>query len=359
MRYLSSFLGIVPIFLTWNCAVARDGTLFLIQPTPVNGNHYVVSKQIDAMKIGFELALNAFKKKYPSLQCKPDIKINFQLRTDAKLFDEVRLISQTPGKKALIGVTRTDFARLAARAAAGTDLIGISSAAISDELHDINPNFISIGTRYQNQWKVAAAGLRKLRCVPSNTLGVFALNDVWSEYYKKSYLRQGYDKTTDLDKFLVKPVIDSHVKCIVFGVPAPAAIKPLSQLFVMQWPGAVIGPQDWTYFSDEIRSLLADYEKRATRVYTNLIWTRNETDKSKAWAGKNFDKSEVVEPIHVTAFDATMIALNYLCRNQNVLKFDSVRWSQFGTVRDYQALTPSGNLEAPIYFVELPLEEWK
>lgn len=358
MRYLITFLGTWLIFLNGNFTWADNGKLFFIQPTAANKNTYVVSKQIDAMKIGFELALKEFKSNFPKLQCKPGITTDFELHTEADLFDEIKRFSKIPGKKAMIGLTRTNFARLGASASAGSDMIGISSAAISEELRNINPNFISVGTAYQNHWKATAAGLKTLNCTPGNTLGIFAYQDVWSGYYKKSFLGNGYEMVMDVDKFSSAPDIPVEVRCIFLGVSAPRAVKPLSKLLTIGWPGIIVGPHDWTYFSAEIRAVLADYKRRTSRIYATQIWHRHEDDESRSWTNKHFGNTALVEPIHVSVYDSTIIALNYLCRGQNVLEFNSDRWRQFGTLRTYQGMSPSGNLEAAMRFVELPLVEW-
>lgn len=357
MSYLTNVVVTGFIFLVWKVASAGDGRLFFIQPTPVDKNFYLVSSEIGNMKIGFDLALKAFKIQFPTSTCTPAITENFYLHTDAQLYDEVRRISALPGPKVMIGLAMTNHARIAAYAAAGTDLIGISTESVTDELRGINPNFISLGAAYQNHWKVTAAGLNTLKCTPENTLGLFAFKSVWSGYYKKSFLEGGYKMAIDVDTFQSVPDIHSKTKCIFFGVSNAASIKPLSMLLEMKWPGTIVGPHDWTYFSGGIRALLADHQTRASRVYAPMIWQRNETEKSKKWAEKNFGKT-LAEPIHASVYDTTIIALNYLCRHQNVLQFNANRWQQFGTLRTYQNMAPSGNLETDIHFVELPLVEW-
>jgi len=358
MRDLINTVVLLSVFLIGQVVWASDGQLFFIQPDAVEKNTYVLSTQIEAMKVGFDLAVKAFETKFSKTKCKPDITVNFGLHTDANLVEEVKRISNLPGKKVMIGFTRTNFARLAAHASVGTDMIGISSAAISDELGDINPNFISVGTVYQKHWKATATGLHSLKCTPGNTLGIFAFKDVWSGYYKKSFLSGGYRRAVDVDEFSSLPDIDSKVKCIFLGVSAPRSIQPLSKLLTMKWPGVVVGTHDWTYFSAEVRELLAEHKKRATRVYTTLIWHRNDTDESKKWANKHFGKATIVDPFHASVYDSTIIALNYLCRNQNVLEFNADKWKKFGTLRTYQGMSQSGNLETAINFVELPLVEW-
>lgn len=351
-------LGLGLIFLTGNVTWADDGRLYLIQPIAGDKSTYVLSKQGDAMKFGFELALKDFKIKFPKLECKPDITVNMDIRSDSDLYDEVKRLSKVPGRKAVVGLTRSDFARLAASAAIGSDTIGISAGAISNELQSINPNFISVGTAYQHHWKATAAGLKTLNCTPDNTLGIFAFKYVWSGYYKKSFLEEGYKRVVDVDKFLSVPNVPANVRCIFLGLTSPASVKPLSKLLAMKWPGAIIGTHDWVYFSAEIRALLADYKQRASRIYSVINWSRNENDQSRSWANKYFGGVTIVEPIHASIYDATIIALNYLCRGQNVLEFNADRWKHFGTLRTYQGMSASGNLETAIKFVELPIIEW-
>jgi hypothetical protein len=358
MKYLINTLAVLSVFLIGKDVLADDGRLFILQPISVDKNTYVVSKQIDAMKMGFELGINAFKAKFPNSKCEPDISANFDIHTDANLYEEIRRISTLQGKKVVVGLTRTNLARLAAHSAAGTDIIGVSSGSTSDELRDINKNFISVGTATQQHWKAGAIGMKGLNCTPDNTLGIFAFKDVWSGYYMKSFLADGYKLTADINEFLSAPDIQSNVKCIFFGVTAPASVKPLSKLLAMEWPGVIIGNLDWTFFSAEIRTVLADYKKRASQIYATVNWRRDETEESQNWANKHFGNTTLIEPIHFGTYESTIIALNYLCRGQDVLKFDRNRWKHFGMLRTYGGMSESGNLETSIQLVKLPLAEW-
>ncbi len=354
LRSLAWLLGSLLASAAW----AGDGQLYFFQLIAVEKNTYVVSSQVESMRRGFRAAVQDFQEKYPS--CKPDIHVNLELHTDSALFEEVSRVSRLPGPKAMVGLTRTNFARLGARAAAGTDMVGISSAAISDELRDINPNFISVGTVYPQHWKATAAGMASLGCKPDDTLGVFAFKDVWSGYYRKSFLGAGFKSAVDVEDFMAAPTPPpARTKCIFLGLSTPASVAPLSRLLSAGWPGVIIGTHDWTYFSAEIRAVLAEHKRRASRVYATMIWRPEETPESKAWVEAHFARDELVEPIHASVYDSAIIALNHLCRQQAVLSFDAPRWRQFGTLRTYRGMSASGNLETDIHFVELPLVEWR
>ena len=350
--WLLGLLSLVSAGGSW----ASDGHLYLFQLIAVDTNTYAVSSHIESMKFGFQAAVKDFQAKYPN--CKPDITVNLELHSDAALFEEVSRVSRLPGPKAMVGLTRTNFARLGARAAAGTDMVGISSAAISDELRDLNPNFISVGTAYPQHWKATAAGMASLGCKPDNTLGVFAPKDVWSGYYRKSFLGGGFKSAVTVDEFMSAPPQPAQTTCIFLGLSTPASVVPLSRLLAAGWPGLIIGTHDWTYFSAEIRAVLAEHKTRASRIYATMIWRPDETVASKAWVGAHFGRSALAEPIHASVYDSTVIALNHLCRQQSVLSFDAQRWRQFGTLRTYRGMAPSGNLETDIHFVEIPLGEW-
>lgn len=347
------------MYLMGAITFADDGKLFFMQSTAVDKQTYVLSSQIQAMKNSFDMALREFRAQNPHLKCTPSIEWKFDLFNDADFYEEVRKISMRPGRKAIVGLTRTNFARLAARAAVGTDMVGISSGSTSDELRKINPNFISVGSATHKQWEAAAEGLKKLSCTPHNTLGIFSDKDIWSAYYRKSYLGSGYKMLVTIDELLAKPNIDRDVKCIFFGITVPASIKPLSKLLAMEWPGIIIGNYDWTFFSAEIRAVLSEYKSSVSHIYATLNWSPKDTDESQQWVRKYFRNSALVEPIHAGVYDSTIIALNYLCRDQDVLHFNKDLWKSFGTLSEYGGISTSGNLETDIRFVELPLAEWK
>jgi hypothetical protein len=130
---------------------------------------YVTSMQTKVMHQAFLLARRDYELNNP----KCDLQIDEQLRIpdEQKLFMMVKEQAQRPGRKAIAGITRSNFARLSATAAKGSDLRGIASASFTDELKSINPNFITVCDSWEKQLEASVKYMRQTACVDSNTLG--------------------------------------------------------------------------------------------------------------------------------------------------------------------------------------------
>jgi hypothetical protein len=303
------------------------------------------------MHEAFSIAMRDFRARNP--RCNVSVDEQLGISDEESLYKNVKNASIHPGRNVLVGITRSNFARLAARAAQGSKLRGISSAAFTDELHAINPNFISISSPWIRQWDISKRHLVKAGCSADDTVGIFTFRDVLSKHYRKGFFDSGYRFEYDVDK--LEKLLEGRLaktRCVFMGTSLPGSMKPLSFLYSHNWGGTVVGMGDWTFYTPEMKQFLKRSPGRKFRIFSPLVWSKDENPRVREWISKNLPNMEV-EPLTIGVYDSTILGLQYLCRGEDIRKFDAARWANYGLLRDYTGLAESGNLLSPMHFVEI------
>lgn len=214
-------------FILPNFALAEKGnTVEFLQIAPVSLNTYILESQVRIMERVAKRAAEDFFA--DNKDCKVTFRSNALLRSDEDLFTAVKKAAATAGERSVVvGFTRTDFARVAARAAVGSKLIGLSSAAISPEPHRINPRFVSLGSSVDAHWAVTSKLLQDKGCSKQTTLGVFVFGDAWSGYYRERFEKSGFPSGLDITQSFPSDAtsVPSQLlgaKCLFLDYLAPA-----------------------------------------------------------------------------------------------------------------------------------------
>ncbi len=337
------------------CHATTPKELYFLQVMPIQSDTCILSTQMAVMQKAFNIALSEFKIRYGDFNVQ--VIQDLQIPDEEQLYRTVKAISSThAADKVVVGITRSTFARVAAKAALGTSLIGISSAAFSDELRKINHNFISVSSPWQRQWGVSIKKLLQLECIDNNTLGVFNSKDILSRSYEKGFKDAGFTNTIDSDDLVdpKKHIELNRYSCIYMGTLLPGSISPLSAIYKNQWAGTVVGMGDWTFYTPEMKELLKRMPNRKFRIFAPIVWQSTENDRTKVWLKKNFGKNaNTVEPLTMGVYESATLALNYLYFGADVLAYDRKKWNNFGLLRDYEGMAESGNLLSKVDLVEI------
>ena len=331
---------------------SRPKVLHLVQINPLASEAYMLSQQETATLDAVDVAIGEARALYP--ECVFELQRTFGVGTEEDLFQTIKNIASLPGDHVVFGVSRSTSARVAARASSGTSLVQISIAAGTDDLRRLNPYTLSVSAPSAKQWESITGKLKELNCEASKTLGVFSSGDSLSQIFRRLYLESGFTEVLELDELLsgpetVKRALD--MQCIVLGTSLPAAIEPLTRLHEHRWAGYALGTGDWTFFAPEMRQYLARTPGRSLRLFAPSTWEIGENEKSSRWVRRHFNDRNV-EPLHIYTHDATMLALAHLCRQADVLVYNST-WENFGLLRDYLTVLPSGNLDPNFHLVEI------
>lgn len=355
--------GLLSFCLAGYAKAETVATVDFLQIAPVSLNTYVLEGQVRIMERVSKLAADDFFA--DNKDCKVTFRSNALLRSDEDLFKAIKKVAATgsSAQSVVVGFTRTDFARVAARAAVGTNLVGLSSAAISPEPHRINSRFVSLGSPVADHWAVTRRLLQDNGCSKESTQGIFVFGDAWSGYFREAFEGAGYATGLDLARVfapesatLPQPV--TAAKCLFLGLPSTRAAQALARLRASGYTGTVVGTHDWTFSSPEVRAAMPKKSPLPFRVLAPVLWQAKENANSQRWRDRLFKPTEIVEPLHVSIYDSVRLALGHACGKLNLLKYDEKRWKLAGTVRSSGGLTPTGNTISPIRTMELPDASW-
>ena len=291
--------------------------LHFLQPISMQTDTYILSNQLGVMRKALDLALSDYKKNHKN--CNIKVIENFSITDEGALFQYIKkesLFLYTENK-IIIGINRSNFARIAAKAAEGSNLIGISSAAFTDELKKINPRFLSVSLPWQKQWEQSKIKMNALGCTSINTLGIFTYRDVLSKHFKKGFNEGNYYQTIHVDDFVKYPSKALEFKkCIYMGTSLPGSLSSLTTIYKHRWNGFVIGMGDWTFYTPEMKEFLKRAPERKFRIFASLVWEKTENRRTEEWVKVHFlSDGNDVEPVTIGIYDSAILALNFLCNN--------------------------------------------
>ena len=344
-----------PILSVLSANGGPDRSLYFLQIIPGDPDSYIVSQQKRAMEEAYKMAVVAFRHRYP--KCSFHTEQIIKTGNESKLFDEIRRIAAHSGKNIAVGFTRSSYARIAAKAAVGSSLIGISIGASSTELRSINPNFISLAAPWTKQWELIYDRLGALFCKKVETFAVFNSKDAYSAYFKRGYEESGFTRMIDLERLKTNPQLAKELydaKCIFLGMNVSVSQAVLSDLLQHNWKGSVFGTGDWSYFSAELRAFLAESKgRRRFNIFTPRTWKPNENKRSTKWFASLKKRGvALMDPVSVYTHDGVLLGLNHLCLGTDVLKFSRQEYAQMDLLRSYESISESGNLIAPLELIE-------
>ena len=153
-------------------AFQKSKVLHIWEVVPSDEGEYTNSKELKSIDIASDFAISDFKLKYPL--CKFKVEKSLYRGSEETLFKMVSGIAESiTNSDLVIGMTRSSFARVAARAAKGSELRAISMGAATANLAEINKNFVSIAAPWINQWEALEGEFNHSQCSKENTFGFF------------------------------------------------------------------------------------------------------------------------------------------------------------------------------------------
>ena len=343
-------------FLVSSFAYAEiEKIIHLVQLTPEDPDSHTLSRQSDAVKYGFDTALKDFSKEFPS--CKFKSKVNIGHSSQEALYSKILEIGKLQNKHIVIGFSRSSYARLAAKAAVGSSLKGISIGASTTELRDINPNFYSVASPMNLQWDKINNGLIGNGCNADNTISTFVSSDAYSMGFRDKFLKSTiYSKKNVFftnDFRLGKSFKESfkNKSCIFMGMNISTAYDFIHKLVKSKWKGHLFGVGDWYYFSKEFNALVKTEKLSDIKIYIPTGWEPSSTENAKKFSD-TFKSIYKVSPDPVVAYtyDATKLALQDLCYNKGLNQLIPSEVKNLNLLRNYKSVGKSNNLISPVYF---------
>jgi hypothetical protein len=244
------------------------------------------------------------------------------------------------------------LARLAARAANQSGIIGISIGASAEDLKQHNPNFISVASPWSEQWKVLHDKMDSKQCAPNRTIVVGDIRDSYSFNFRKIAERDGYFRVYDVSSQKIKDDFTNSIKgsnCIFLAMSMTTSQQLISKLLESNWHGSLFGTGDWKYYSAELRKLVMGPRNNQVTIFVPTGWDP-EGDVRSAEFALRFKKilNHEIDPNVAYSYDAVTLGLNYLCKEFDPLHFSENKFRKLRLVRKYTGMSSGGNLLSPI-----------
>ena len=331
-----------------------ENILYVVHIIPGDATNYTVSKEMSDIEKSTRLSIKEFSEKHSS--CKFKQEFTLQTGPETLLYEKVKSITATPGKKAVVGFSRSSLARLAAKAADGSELIGISIGAAADDLKSFNKRFVTMASPWLEQWKSLLTEMRHSSCSAANTLVIGDVRDSYSFNFRKAAADAGFSKALIFDSKEVKSSFESmarDAKCVFLAMNISTSQQLFSQLLKSNWKGTIFGTGDWYFYSGELKELLHGAKLGdKTRVIVPTGWNPEETKTSKDFTVRlDAVLGHKPDPNGAYSYDAVQLALGYLCLDIDPTVFAPEKLSKLNLVRAYKGISSGGNYLNPIRLV--------
>lgn len=318
-------------------------TVHIVEIVPSESSDYTVIKELTQLKTASYMAARDFKAKNPS--CKIGLKLTAHRGTEAELYSTLKNIS-TEKTSIVVGLSRTNFARLAAKALEKSQVKGISVGAAFANLTDINQNFGTIVSPWHRQWEVIFSRLRKQGCNGSNSLGFFDSKNVLSQSFQERFVDSVHGKALRISEAEPESLssIDKNTKCVFLAVNFSDASPYLTSLIKKNWQGTVLGIGDWKYYSSELNRLVKLANYKGLSMFMPTGWIPEASEQSRVFASRmKLKTKESPSPLSAYAYDATWMAFEYACNNRNPLNPTAAELSKLPLLRKYEGVSEKGN----------------
>jgi drug/metabolite transporter (DMT)-like permease len=326
------------------------GNIYVIEVVPSDSSDYTVTKELEQIAAATDMALETYQRRVPS--CKPRIEKIIRRGSEAELFTAVDGAARNKGA-VIVGLSRTNFARLAAKAAAPHAATGLSIGASITNLRELNPNFGSIVSPWSRQWDALEKAMIKAGCNKSNTIGLFDPRSVLSQNFKGAYAARG----EALDLVATLTPVDFAVrnidrKCIFIGLNYSDGQKYLAKLVEQKWKGNIFGTGDWNYYSSEVSKTVNEAQYSGLFVSIPTGWTPDANERSKKFSNTMRKAlGEVPSPISAYTYDAMLLALHSKCGNHDIFRWNAQVKSYLPLLREYEGVTSTGNFVSKMFLI--------
>ncbi|MBF0209062.1 MAG: hypothetical protein HQK53_19555 [Oligoflexia bacterium] len=355
------------IIINIDTSNAMANTVNIVEIVPHRSPDYGVNQELNQINLGVEVAYEDFTNQYGQ-QCKCRLNKIIDHGTEDELYRTIKKIAvnmttddNSYKKRVIVGISRTNFARLAANAASRTSLLGISMGAATTKLREINPNFVSIVSPWEKQWETIVQAMKESNCLKENTIGIFDKENILSNNFQEAYMKSFKNP----NKYWINIATDARFSelitnksCIFFGTYFSLAKHYLQLLASKHWKGTVFGTGDWNYFSKEVKNTLREFPSEKIKgVIAPTGWKSNNSEKIKAFVKKlNIKRKIEISPAAVYAYDATIIGMATSCNLIDSRHYNYSLLKKLPLLREYYGIASSGNYLSAMYLVDFKKE---
>ena len=327
--------------------------IHVIDLSPAEATDYNVASEGSQIEAAADMAKADYSRLNPS--CQVNFKKDVRTGTEEDLFKEIESLAKTAPNSVVVGLSRSNFARLAAKAAQGSDLVGLSIGAAAANLKEINPRFLSVASPWTKQWEAIEKKMKQLNCTATDALGVFDASQYLSarfrESFEKTLAAAGIESTGLTDEKFLEAT--KSKRCLFIAVPLSVGQRFVRALLRNNWNGFVFGIGDWNIYARELKSTLAEPSRSQLTVFAPTGWKSDVSVRSARFAGSIKERTkEEASPIAAYTYDAVTLALHHACGKENLLSPNIASLRKLPLLRHYEGIANSGNFLSEIYLLE-------
>lgn len=318
--------------------------IVLLEIIPSDSSEYTVSSEKKQILIAAQMALENF---LAQSKCNLQIENLLEAGNEERLVTKVKQIQKDKADKIIVGLSRTNFARVAAKVAENSNLRAISVGASASNLGSINNKFMTVVNPWEEQFNLVKKAILDNKCKPEDTAGIFNPGNYLSSNFMKSFEAAKLGKSF---KYSEKSYFDSNKKCVFIGLNFSEASVLLSTLIKSEWKGTIIGTGDWNI---EISELTKITSKLSSEINISVPtgWISNSSHNSlKFDLDFKIRSKETASPIAAYVYDGVILASESLCNGVDL--YNQTINSPL-MLRHYKGRNNTGNLLSEMYMIQL------
>lgn len=327
--------------------------LYLIELSPQNQTDYTISQELKLIEKSADLSFLKAQKLFP--QCKVDLIKHLTLGNEEDLFKFLQSIETKDKDISIVGLSRSIFARIGAKALKDKPISGYSIGASTAKLSEINKNFFSVASPLVNQVEAILAESKRLSC--KKVTGLFDSKDPLSSEYKDNF-KKLYESAPVVELGLDSSKVVQHLNtdCIFIGMNYSKS-APVLQQISSEKIKHIFGTGDWSIHSAEIMKTIKNgilTKSKKHVIYSPTGWVETINNNSTEYAKSiREDFSLAVNPIGAYTYDALLIAYETLCRSNNIKDIIKNGVSRTHLLRDYTHISSTNNLVSKMNIIKM------
>jgi hypothetical protein len=350
MTFLNWFMATF-ILLAAPMPAKASGALWVVEVAyACSPTDYSVDQELKEIRAASSIAFADAKKLFES--CKVTLNQHVSRGQEEDLITEIERVPKTPGPTAIVGFSRTNTARLAALVMRDAPVLGISVGAAAANVRNLNSNFYSVATSWENQWNAIRQVLTEKKC--RKITGIFNPSSFLSKLYHDRFEGSQLGEVVRTEAFKVSSLANG-TDCVFFGsnyydsvAAFEIAVKSPSIRFI-------VTTGDWVMAQNEIHKLKLHSSGTVEIVAASGWKDEHGRGKKLAEAIRPFGISDP-SPIAPYTYDAVLFAMDYLCNGHTPTKPTTPSLVPLLT-RTYSGVNETGNLISPIHLRRLTLKK--
>ena len=325
--------------------------LTLVEIVPSETAEYFVSKEFEQARLATQLAIQDYRKMMPG--CAVQLDSVLRRGSEEDLFLTIQGLSRKTNPGVVVGLSRSNSIKLAAKAAQGTPLVGISIGASTSSLYEINPLFVSLMTSWEDQWALLKDEMISRGCSRETSIGIFDPGNALSVSYKNQFVA-AFGATVLSNRGEGAIDFSLHLrakKCLFIPLSYSSSEKILQRIVSGRWSGTIIGIGGWSVYPSLIKKTL----NRASHIQVVM---------PTVWNSKNLRAKEFEDRVRKIlgrdpslfapfTYDAVLLGLDTLCSGTKPWLFNPQGLKRLSLLRSYSGIAQTGNYQSELRLVTL------